>query len=203
MKRAFGDDLRINAFMRRSFIYTAKQAYQLRCTSFALPCVTRLLFPLLSFPFPSCTCPVGITVGLLGMTFKANIDDIRHSLSYKIRKVLLRKGATVLCTDPYLQVGAHTAGSSVEIVPLDAALTAADGFILATPHDEYKPILFSNLVAQGGSDAEKTTPRAAAPAPAPAQGKNRACRNAGSRTMRSKAQRRACVRGFANVICRV
>ena len=44
----------------------------------------------------------GRKIGLLGMAFKAESDDIRSSLSYKLRKLLAWKGATVLCTDPYV-----------------------------------------------------------------------------------------------------
>ena len=44
----------------------------------------------------------GRTVGILGMAFKAESDDPRASLSYKLRKLLAWEGATVLCTDPYV-----------------------------------------------------------------------------------------------------
>ena len=45
----------------------------------------------------------GRTVGILGMAFKAESDDIRASLSFKLRKLLEWAGATVLCTDPYVE----------------------------------------------------------------------------------------------------
>ena len=41
-------------------------------------------------------------VAILGMAFKAESDDTRASLSYKLRKLLLWAGADVLCTDPYV-----------------------------------------------------------------------------------------------------
>ncbi len=44
----------------------------------------------------------GKTVGILGMAFKAESDDPRASLSYKLRKLLAWAGATVVCTDPYV-----------------------------------------------------------------------------------------------------
>ena len=40
-------------------------------------------------------------VGILGMTFKANIDDTRDSLSFKLAKILEFKGAKVLCSDEF------------------------------------------------------------------------------------------------------
>src|SRR5881409_161374 len=45
---------------------------------------------------------VGRRVGLLGMAFKAESDDPRASLSYKLRKLLAWAGAEVLCTDPFV-----------------------------------------------------------------------------------------------------
>ena len=45
----------------------------------------------------------GKTVGILGMAFKAESDDPRASLSYKLRKLLSWAGARVLCTDPYVE----------------------------------------------------------------------------------------------------
>ena len=44
----------------------------------------------------------GKTVGILGMAFKAESDDTRASLSYKLRKLLSWAGARVVCTDPYV-----------------------------------------------------------------------------------------------------
>src|SRR5258708_40246520 len=40
-------------------------------------------------------------VGILGMTFKADIDDIRDALSYKLGKVLRFHGADVLYSDEF------------------------------------------------------------------------------------------------------
>lgn len=67
-------------------------------------------------------------IALLGMTFKANNDDTRESLSFKIKKELEYKLAEVLPTDPYLK----------ETFELDYALNEADAVILGAPHDEYK-----------------------------------------------------------------
>jgi UDP-N-acetyl-D-mannosaminuronic acid dehydrogenase len=45
----------------------------------------------------------GLRVGILGMAFKADIDDIRDSLSFKLKKLLSFAGCSVLCTDEYDQ----------------------------------------------------------------------------------------------------
>src|ERR1700741_4922288 len=41
-------------------------------------------------------------VAILGMAFKAESDDTRESLSYKLRKLLMVDAKEVLCTDPYV-----------------------------------------------------------------------------------------------------
>ena len=43
-----------------------------------------------------------MTVGILGMAFKAESDDPRDSLSYKLRKLLILEARRVLCCDPYV-----------------------------------------------------------------------------------------------------
>ncbi|MBV9379748.1 MAG: nucleotide sugar dehydrogenase, partial [Streptosporangiaceae bacterium] len=43
-----------------------------------------------------------MTVGILGMAFKGGSDDIRSSLSYKLKRILAFKSNHVLCTDPYV-----------------------------------------------------------------------------------------------------
>jgi UDP-N-acetyl-D-mannosaminuronic acid dehydrogenase len=71
-----------------------------------------------------------MTVGLLGMAFKADSDDIRASLSYKLKRILKLKAQAVLCTDPHVTVD-H------ELVPLEEVLKRADLLIIAAPHKEY------------------------------------------------------------------
>jgi UDP-N-acetyl-D-mannosaminuronic acid dehydrogenase len=43
-----------------------------------------------------------IKIGILGMSFKAECDDIRSSLSYKLKKNLETVCKEVICTDPYV-----------------------------------------------------------------------------------------------------
>ena len=45
------------------------------------------------------------SVGLLGMAFEAESDDIRASLSYKFEKVLNGQARAVLTTDPFVGAG--------------------------------------------------------------------------------------------------
>ena len=70
-------------------------------------------------------------VGILGMAFKGGSDDVRSSLSYKLKRVLRIKAQRVLCTDPYVT-------DDLELEPLGRVLSEADLVIIATPHPEYR-----------------------------------------------------------------
>jgi UDP-N-acetyl-D-mannosaminuronic acid dehydrogenase len=71
------------------------------------------------------------TVGLLGMAFKSEIDDVRASLSYKFKKVLNGYAHEVLTTDPFVT-------TDPELLPLDEVIARSDVLILCTPHNSYK-----------------------------------------------------------------
>jgi UDP-N-acetyl-D-mannosaminuronic acid dehydrogenase len=72
----------------------------------------------------------GRTVGVLGMGFKAEIDDPRDSLSYKLRKLLTLEAKTVLCSDPFID--------DPSFVPLDVVLAKADVIFIGAPHKAYR-----------------------------------------------------------------
>jgi UDP-N-acetyl-D-mannosaminuronic acid dehydrogenase len=69
----------------------------------------------------------GRRIGILGLAFKPDNDDIRESLSFKLRKLLELKMAKVLLSD------LHVPGS----MPLAQLLAEAEGVILGVPHTEY------------------------------------------------------------------
>ena len=71
-------------------------------------------------------------VGILGMAFKAESDDPRDSLAYKLRKLLALEAREVLCTDPHVQ--------DPTLVPLERVLTEADVLFVATPHKIYRQL---------------------------------------------------------------
>jgi UDP-N-acetyl-D-mannosaminuronic acid dehydrogenase len=90
-----------------------------------------------------------MTVGILGMSFKAESDDIRSSLSYKLKRILAFKAKRVLTTDPYVAV-------DPSLVPLDEVLRESDLLIIGAPHPAYRhletdlPVVdISNLREQG------------------------------------------------------
>ncbi len=76
------------------------------------------------------------TVGILGMAFKGESDDIRESLSYKLKKIMEVEANEVLCTDPFVK--------DDRLVSLEKVIKKSDVIIVATPHSEYKKLELKN-----------------------------------------------------------
>lgn len=74
-----------------------------------------------------------MTVGLLGMAYKAESDDPRFSLSYKLKKILLFRARAVLTTDPYVK-------DDPELLGLDEVIRRSDVLILCAPHHAYRKL---------------------------------------------------------------
>ena len=75
----------------------------------------------------------GLTVGLLGMAFKAESDDPRSSLSYKLKKLLAFQAKEVLTTDPYVREDRN-------LIPADEVVAGSDRLVLCTPHRVYRTL---------------------------------------------------------------
>lgn len=71
-------------------------------------------------------------VGILGMTFKADIDDIRDSLSYKLGKVLRFHGAEVLYSDEFAK--------DPTFIPKEELVARAQVIIVGVPHSAYRTL---------------------------------------------------------------
>lgn len=74
-----------------------------------------------------------MSVGILGMAFKAESDDVRSSLSYKLKRILRFRANKVLCTDPFVKVDR-------DLLPLDEVLGRSDLLIVGAPHRMYASI---------------------------------------------------------------
>jgi UDP-N-acetyl-D-mannosaminuronic acid dehydrogenase len=69
-------------------------------------------------------------VGILGMTFKADCDDIRDSLSFKLKRLLEFEAREVLTSDPYV--------TNRGCLPLKEVVQRADVIVVGVPHAEYR-----------------------------------------------------------------
>lgn len=91
------------------------------------------------------------TVGLLGMAFKADSDDTRESLSYKLKKILQITAGAVLTSDPEVE--------DPTLRPEDEVVSKADVLVIGAPHSRYKRLDFRgkpvvdiwNLLGKGGA----------------------------------------------------
>ncbi len=73
-----------------------------------------------------------LVVGVLGMAFKANIDDGRESLSYKLKKILTFECRRVLCSDAYI--------NGEGFVSPEELIAKSDIIVVATAHREYRSL---------------------------------------------------------------
>jgi UDP-N-acetyl-D-glucosamine dehydrogenase len=75
----------------------------------------------------------GAKVGVLGLSYKANVDDMRESPAVEVLHILKSKGADVFVFDPHIKKE-----SNVE--DIGQLLNKADYLVLATDHKEFREI---------------------------------------------------------------
>jgi len=69
-------------------------------------------------------------IGILGMAFKANCDDKRESLSYKLKKICEMEAKQVHCSDVYIKEDGFIGAKEL--------VAKSDIVIIGAPHKEYK-----------------------------------------------------------------
>lgn len=78
-------------------------------------------------------------IGILGMAFKAEIDDTRSSLSYKLKKILYANCKKIMCHDPYVK-------NDKSLVSIDDIKNNCQIIILCAPHKMYKKLKFKKNI---------------------------------------------------------
>jgi UDP-N-acetyl-D-mannosaminuronic acid dehydrogenase len=78
------------------------------------------------------------TVGILGMAYKANVDDIRDSLSYKLGKILRFEGANVIYSDEFAQ--------NSDFITKEELIESSDIIIIGCSHSSYKELVIPNNI---------------------------------------------------------
>jgi len=80
----------------------------------------------------------GAKIGVLGLAYKANVDDTRESSALKIINTLKEKGADILVFDPYIKKDSN-------VNDLNELMQKSDYIILVTDHDEFKNMDLNKL----------------------------------------------------------
>jgi UDP-N-acetyl-D-mannosaminuronic acid dehydrogenase len=80
-----------------------------------------------------------MTVGVLGMAFKAESDDIRSSLSYKLKRILKFKANLVLCADSFVS-------DDDSLVSEDELIERSDLIVIGAPHYRYSTLTINKPV---------------------------------------------------------
>jgi UDP-N-acetyl-D-mannosaminuronic acid dehydrogenase len=86
------------------------------------------------------------TIACLGLSFKANVDDLRESPAVKIVKELtvLFKG-TIYVSEPHIEeIPQELKGLNIKLVKTRDALDKADVIVLLVDHDYFKAIQWEN-----------------------------------------------------------
>ncbi|HHD15575.1 MAG TPA: UDP-N-acetyl-D-mannosamine dehydrogenase, partial [Euryarchaeota archaeon] len=73
-------------------------------------------------------------ISILGIAYKANVDDDRESLAFKIGRIAGNEGIEVVYHDPLMR------DSEGNVVDLDKAVEGSDCLILVTDHDVFLDI---------------------------------------------------------------
>lgn len=93
----------------------------------------------------------GTRIALVGVAYKANVDDVRQAPSRTIAEVLRQKGADLVITDPHVS-DVNLRKVHDRIVPLQEALSA-DAVVFLCAHDAYKKIKSADVKAHVVVDA--------------------------------------------------
>jgi UDP-N-acetyl-D-glucosamine dehydrogenase len=88
----------------------------------------------------------GSKILMLGLAYKANVDDDRESPSYRLMEKLEEMGASVAYNDPYIPVVRPSREYAKFAGRKSVAVTKKyDALLIATAHDEYKNMDFLSL----------------------------------------------------------
>lgn len=71
-----------------------------------------------------------LVIGILGMAFKGESDDVRSSLAYKLKRNLNFYCKEVLTSDPYVKTDPN-------LLPLEKVIASSDLLIIGAPHKHY------------------------------------------------------------------
>jgi UDP-N-acetyl-D-mannosaminuronic acid dehydrogenase len=81
--------------------------------------------------------PPGI-IALLGVTYKAEVDDVRESPALRVAELAVQRGYTVRLCDPHVKAG--TMGLPAPLLPLEQALRDAEAVVVLVDHRAFQEL---------------------------------------------------------------
>jgi len=90
----------------------------------------------------------GAAVACLGLTFKANVDDLRESPALDIAVRLAAEGYRVLAVEPHITTLPAALAGRAELVDLPAALIRAEAIVLLVDHRAFGSLTLADLAGK-------------------------------------------------------
>jgi UDPglucose 6-dehydrogenase len=84
-------------------------------------------------------------IGVLGIAFKENTDDIRESPALDVIRVLCRQGALVQAHDPVARLAESPEIRAKQVADPYAAASGAEALVIATEWDEFRALDLDRL----------------------------------------------------------
>jgi len=85
-------------------------------------------------------------IALLGLTYKANVDDIRESPALRVAELAVERGYTVRVCDPHLSNN-DTPGLPAPLLPIEQAVRDAEAIVLLVDHAAFAELDLDLLAA--------------------------------------------------------
>jgi UDP-N-acetyl-D-mannosaminuronic acid dehydrogenase len=82
--------------------------------------------------------PPPAPIALLGVTYKAEVDDVRESPALRVAELAVEQGYTVRLCDPHVK--ADTPGLPAELLPIEHALRDAEVVMLLVDHHAFQEL---------------------------------------------------------------
>lgn len=92
----------------------------------------------------------GRRIGVLGLAFKPNTDDVRESRAIPIIRVLLDAGAAVVAYDPLAMKNFSALFPEIEYAPSAQAVLASDAVLITTEWEEFEHLDYSEKTVIDG-----------------------------------------------------
>jgi UDPglucose 6-dehydrogenase len=90
----------------------------------------------------------GATIGILGLSFKANTDDVSDSPALDVASMLLDRGATVRCYDPMAETAAQRQRPDLALqyhTSIDEMIEGCEALVVMTDWDEFRHLPWDRL----------------------------------------------------------